>query len=245
MAAQPDTQPLYRQLKERIAARIETGDWPPGHRVPSENELVAETGASRMTVNRALRELADEGAIRRVRGAGSFVAERKPASDLMELPNIADEIAARGHRHAARVLNLARAAAARDEAARLGLRPKVSIYRSLIVHYEGDRPVQIEDRLVNPTLAPDYLAVDFTRETPNAYLTRVAPATAVENRIEAIAADPTIARRLGITTGAPCLAVDRRTWVGETVASVVRLTYPGARYRLSAGAPRSDAVAPL
>ncbi|MGY8794453.1 MAG: GntR family transcriptional regulator, partial [Woeseiales bacterium] len=53
--------PRYRQVKELIIRRISNGELRPRDRVPSENELVDSTGVSRMTANRALRELNDEG----------------------------------------------------------------------------------------------------------------------------------------------------------------------------------------
>ncbi len=93
--------PLYAGVKQMILDRIHSGEWPPKHRVPSENELVSELGVSKMTANRALRELATEGELVRIQGVGSFVAERKGYSALFEVRNIADEIAERGHAHEA------------------------------------------------------------------------------------------------------------------------------------------------
>ena len=79
---------------------IRSGAWAPGARVPSENELVESFGISRMTANRALRELTADGFLARVPGVGTFVREAAPArSSLVELSSIAEEIAARGHRH--------------------------------------------------------------------------------------------------------------------------------------------------
>ena len=64
-----------------------------------EAELVAQFGFSRMTINRALRELTDEGLLVRLQGVGTFVAEPKGQSALFEIRSIADEIAARNHQH--------------------------------------------------------------------------------------------------------------------------------------------------
>src|SRR6478752_6389022 len=105
--AQNDSAPLYVGVKQMILDRIQSGEWPPKFRVPSENELVAELGVSKMTANRALRELAAEGELVRIQGVGSFVAERKGYSPLFEVRNIADEIAERGHTHEATVIVLA------------------------------------------------------------------------------------------------------------------------------------------
>src|SRR4051794_19761134 len=98
--------PLYLGVKTMITARIQAGEWPPRHRIPSEHELVADLGVSRMTVNRALRELAQEGVLVRVQGLGTFVAEGKSQSNILDVKNIADEIAERGHKHGAQVVVL-------------------------------------------------------------------------------------------------------------------------------------------
>ena len=84
---------LYAQVKDHISRKIQDGTWPPGHRLPSEHELVAQFAISRMTANRALRELSEQGRIVRVAGVGSFVAENKPQSTLLQIANIASEIA--------------------------------------------------------------------------------------------------------------------------------------------------------
>jgi GntR family histidine utilization transcriptional repressor len=57
-----------------------------------------------------------------------------------------------------------------DLAEDFGVAPRSELYRSLIVHFENDRPVQLEDRYVSPALAPGYLDVDFSRTTPYEYL---------------------------------------------------------------------------
>src|SRR5689334_10104950 len=168
--AENDGGPLYAGVKQVILDRIRSGEWPPRHRVPSENELVVELGVSKMTANRALRELANEGELLRIQGVGSFVAERKGYSALFEVRNIADEIAERGHTHEATVIVLAEETASPEVADALELDIGAPVFHSLIVHSENGVPVQIEDRFVNPGAAPDYLAQDFSTLTPNAYL---------------------------------------------------------------------------
>ena len=61
------TRPLYRQIQDSILDKIRNGSWPPGEKVPSENTLVEDLGVSRMTINRALRELTQQGYLERVR----------------------------------------------------------------------------------------------------------------------------------------------------------------------------------
>ena len=157
-----------------IAQQIRSGAWPAHYRVPSESELVEELGFSRMTINRALRELTAEGLLVRMQGVGTFVAQPKARSALFAVNNIADEIAARNHRHHSRVIRLAEEPAGNEQALMLEIREGQPVFHSVIVHYEDDLPIQLEDRYVNVKLAPDYLKQDFTQGTPYEYLTRVA-----------------------------------------------------------------------
>ena len=96
--------PRYQQLKDSIIARISSGDLLPSDRVPSENELVETMNVSRMTANRALRELNDEGYVERIAGRGTFVSDYRSRSHLLEVHNIADEIERRGNVHSSLVL---------------------------------------------------------------------------------------------------------------------------------------------
>jgi len=224
--------PLYAGVKQMILGRISSGDWPPGHRIPSENELVAELGLSRMTINRALRELALDGLLTRVQGLGTFVAEGKARSSVFEVRNIAEEIAERGHAYGARVVVKDAARATPEMAEAIGLAIGAPVFHSLIVHLENDIPVQLEDRYVNPDLIPDYLAQDFTAVTPNSYLTSVIPWTEAVHQVEAVLPAAWEARLLGIARADPCLMIRRRTLSGERVVSSARLLMPGGRYRI-------------
>jgi len=232
--SESDASPLYAGVKQMILDRIHSGEWPPKFRVPSENELVSELGVSKMTANRALRELASEGELIRIQGVGSFVAERKGSSALLEVRNIAEEIAERGHHHEAVVVVLAQESASPDIADALELEIGAAVFHSLIVHSENGVPVQIEDRYVNPETAPAYLEQDFATLTPNAYLTETAPLSGSEHRVEATMPQAWECKLLTMLKTEPCLTIRRRTWSGRLVVSVARLVYPGHRHRLEA-----------
>src|ERR1700727_873408 len=143
-------QPLYLQVKQHIRTNIDSGRWGTSTRVPSENEIVREFGVSRMTANRALKELSDEGILVRIAGVGSFVADRHARSHPLEIRGIDEEIRQRGHLHRAEIVSLGRVRAGAGLAEDFGVGPRDELYRSLIVHFENDRPVQLEDRHVSP-----------------------------------------------------------------------------------------------
>lgn len=71
--------PKYAQLREALMAAIEDGYWAPGSRVPNEAMLASMTPYSLGTVQKAMRDLVQSGAVVRRRGEGTFVAERRAA----------------------------------------------------------------------------------------------------------------------------------------------------------------------
>jgi GntR family histidine utilization transcriptional repressor len=225
-------QPLYLQVKQVIADKVQSGLWPPETRIPSENALVEALGVSRMTINRALRELAAEGALVRLQGVGTYVARPRPQFALLEIRSIAYEIESRGGKHSSQVHLLQEEPATPETALALMLPAGAAVYHALLVHFDGDRPVQVADRYVNPAIAPEFLLQDFTAVTPNEYLMKVAPVTEVEHIIEAVLPHPRIYRLLALSKAVPCLLLHRKTWVGRTVATASRFTYPGSGFRL-------------
>ncbi|MGZ5206604.1 MAG: GntR family transcriptional regulator, partial [Caldimonas sp.] len=177
----------YARVKKFLRDGLAAGRWTPGALMPSEAELVAIFGVSRMTVNRALRELQAEGLVQRSQGVGTFAAQLYRVSSTLTIRDLHEEIEARGHRHHAEVHLKRKERAPRELAERLGLRAGAPVFHSLIVHHDNGVPLQCEDRYVNPACAPGYLGVDFTRTTPTHYLLEVAPLWQAQYTIEASA----------------------------------------------------------
>lgn len=227
--------PHYQRIKQSILRRIHSGELLANDRLPSEHEFVAEWGVSRMTVNRALRELTAEGVLTRVQGAGTYVAPERPQSTVLEIRDIRDDIAAAGQSHSALVVTLETAEAGADIAADLGLTADSPVYHSVIVHHADGRPVQLEDRFINPVAAPGYMEQDFTRITPTEYLMRSCPVTAFDHVIEAVVPSAAERRLLKMPKGEPCLALLRTTWSGGTCATRTRMLHPGSRHVLRSG----------
>ncbi|HEY4253313.1 MAG TPA: histidine utilization repressor [Roseomonas sp.] len=222
--------PAYQQIKDYVLDRIQSGGWREGAMISSEEEMTRQFSVSRMTVNRALRELTAEQVLHRVQGLGTFVAQRKYQSTVVEIRNIAAEITARGNAHSATVLRMQPVQADAATAGEFDIARRTRLFHSVILHRENGAPVQIEDRHVNPKLFPDYMTQDFTRTTPNEYLTATAPIQKVEFRVEALMPDATLRGQLAMEAGTPCLVLHRRTWSFGQVATVANLWHPGSRY---------------
>ena len=222
--------PAYEQVKAFIKGHISSGQWRPGDPVPSESVLAQQFAVARMTVNRALRELAAEGLVTRIQGSGTRVAELHRISSRLTIRDIHEEVAERGHVHTTRVLLVAQEKAGTDLAQSLGLQPGDKVFHTILTHLENGVPIQYEDRYVNPAAAPDYIGLDFTQTTPTHHLLACAPLTEASYNIEACLPTVQEAKELGIKRAEPCLAMMRRTVSGAHVASVARLVYPGTRY---------------
>ncbi|SFD74187.1 histidine utilization repressor [Massilia yuzhufengensis] len=222
-----DSTPIFQRIKDYLLGEIAAGRWKEGELVPSEQALVRQFGVSRMTVNRAVRELTAEQVLTRRQGSGTYVAPQKYQATLVEIRNIADEIRSRGRIHRSELLLLAEEPASDELAAEFELAPGTPLYHSAIVHFENDVPIQVEDRWVNPACAPHYLEQDFSTITPNEHLMAAAPLQGATYGIEAQPAPAAVAAMLAIGESQPCLVLHRRTTSGDRVASVATMWHPG------------------
>lgn len=222
----------YAQVKQFLKEGLSEKRWAPGALMPSEAELVAQFGVSRVTVTRALRELQAEGLVNRLQGVGTFAAHLARMSSTLSIRDLREEIAARGHRHHTAVHVAKKERATAEVAGRFRLAPGAPIFHTLIVHFENDVALRCEDRYVNPACAPDYLSVDFTQLTPTQYLLQVAPLWEAHYSIEASVPTAQEARLLKIRPNEPCLVITRGTERGGVTITQARLVHPGSRYTL-------------
>jgi GntR family histidine utilization transcriptional repressor len=228
--------PLYAQLQQHVLQNIRSGAWRPGERVPSEHELVRKFKVSRMTANRALRELTGSGVLARIAGVGTFVGDFKAAAHPLQIRNIAQEISERGHRHRAQLLLLERISPPEAVRRALGITTAgPGIFHSLIVHFEDEIALQVEDRYVNPLIAPDYLSADFAQLTPHEYLMEVAPLQRVEHVVRAMQPAARIRALLKLRPREPALLIERITWSRAVPASFALLYHPASRFELRGG----------
>lgn len=222
----------YARVKQYLKDGLARDRWAAGAPMPSESELVAQFGVSRMTVSRALRELQSEGLVDRMQGVGTFAARAPRASSTLSIRDVHEEVTSRGHRHRAEVLLSRKERATADLARRFRLAAGSTLFHTLIVHLENDVPIQSEDRYVNPACAPGYLDADFARITPTQYLLQVAPLWEAHYTVEARLPSPEEARRLAIGRREPCLVISRRTERLGVPITQVTLVHPGSRYVL-------------
>jgi len=228
-----NSSPRYIQIQDFIHEKINSHVWLPGSKIPTELELTKQFNVSRMTVNKAIRDLVNKGLLERTPRLGTFVCHKKAESSLNYIRNIADEINQRGKTYSNKILSQVTIEADDEIAMRLGVKLETPIFFSEIIHFEDDVALQLELRWVNPQFAPHYIEQDFTLATPNEYLTKNCPLSSIEHTVEAVIAAAEIQNNLGLSATQPCLLLNRRTWSKQDLISVALLYHPADKYKLS------------
>lgn len=225
--------PLYHRIKLSVLAQIRSGELKPGDRVGSENELGAHFGASRPTVQRALRDLVSEGLLRRVQGSGTFVTPPGSNFSLLEVHDLGDQIRARGGEPRSEVLIQRRRAADPEVIELLELDPGADIFHAVILQASDGVPVAHEERFARVDVFTDFLEQDFSATSVFAYLSSRSVLEEIENVVRAIHPDRRLAQLLEVDPGEPCLHLQRRNWWQGRAVTLTRITYAGGRQALA------------
>jgi GntR family histidine utilization transcriptional repressor len=225
---------LHQRILADITERIMSGSWAPGHRIPFEHELAAEYACSRMTVNKALSQLARAGLIERRRRSGSFVLRPKSQAAILEIHDIRTEVEALGLPYRFELIARQLRTSAEEDRARLGLSGPARVAELVCLHFAGARPFCHENRLINLETVPEAEAEPFDAASPGPWLVGRIPWSVAEHRIRATGADTDIAAALGIAKRSPCLVVARQTWSADMAVTHVRFTYAGDSHTLIA-----------
>ncbi len=225
---------LERRIRGDLEAAIRNGDWPPGHRLPTEAALMAQYGCARMTVSKAISALAAGGLVTRNKKAGTVVARPHVVTAVLEIPDIAAVIAARGEAYEYRLRSRQIGAPSPDDAEQRALGAEGPILALEGLHLAAGEPFALESRIIDLAAAPGAGDVDFSKQAPGSWLLHHVPWTQARHRITAVAADPATARRLGVPQRTALLQVERWTWRASQGVTFVRQLFPGDRYDLVA-----------
>lgn len=208
----------YQDIKENVLNRIRQNVWPPGANLPGEIDLAEEFGCARATVNRAMRELVDEGILERKRKAGTRVKASPTHNARFSIPLIREEIVETGADYRYALVE-------REVIAAPGwLRAQVKIARGgkvlhlRCMHFASNKPYQLEDRWINLTSIPQACDQDFEVIGPNEWLVREVPFSEAELTFSATNATQEIADFLDQSVGDAVFTIERTTWLnGENI----------------------------
>lgn len=232
--------PAYQRIKSAILANIHAGIWTAGSAIPTEMALTEQFGVSRMTVNRALKELTDERVLERRQGSGTFVAQQKFNHTFIEVRNIAKDIADGQHTYRAEVrlhtlFDADQLALQHSMLARAFFGETLSANDALcqvdIVHWSDSTPIQYEERWVNHTLVPAFYQQDFSQVNTSDYLIAHVPLESGEYTIFAKNPPDHVRVALHMTDDEPALLLTRKTHSHGKVVTVVNMWHAGSRYQ--------------
>lgn len=227
---------LHDRIVTDLRERIVRGAWPAGHRIPFETDLAEDFGVSRMTMNKALAQLAREGFLERRRRLGTVVRAPRVQSAVVEIADIGEEIRALGRTYGHRLL--ARTVREATAADRERLLPDDNAaFRVLAIealHLADGLPFCHEARVIHLGSVPAAEAADFAQVPAGAWLLRQVPWSRAEHVIRAVGAAGAVAAALNLKPGAPCLEIARRTQLEGRPVTQARLTYPGDSHQLIA-----------
>lgn len=244
--------PAYQRIKNAILDNIHSGKWQAGNAISTEMALAEEFGVSRMTVNRALKELSEERVLERRQGSGTFVAQQQFNHTFVEVRNIAQDLKSANRDYQARVVSkrCITAAMLNDELRRkFGLEKVVEtselkegksidseaavLYEVKIIHFADGLPIQFEERWVDALKVPKFIEQDFSMVNTSDYLIAKSPLERGSYTIRALAAPDEIAALLQIAPQSPTLVLRRQTYSAGQVLTLVKMWHAGERYQFS------------
>lgn len=205
--------PYYMQIKEHLQSSIERNEYPVGHKLPSESELMRLFGVSRITVRQAIESLTQGGYVEKKQGKGAFVSQAKAAQEPNVIASWTELMRARGLRPETRAFSCSEIPATERLAETLQIKAFEPVYCLESLRYCNGEPVCIMKNYIPVKTAPGLIQKDQIRSgiysvLENDYGLRLA--TAVE-AIEARPAGSREAELLHIRRGSPVLIVQRVT----------------------------------
>ncbi|MBH0096827.1 UTRA domain-containing protein [Psychrobacter sp. NZS113] len=242
------TIPAYQRIKNAILDNIHSGKWQAGNAISTEMALAEEFGVSRMTVNRALKELSEERVLERRQGSGTFVAQQQFNHTFVEVRNIAEDLKSANRDYRAEVVSK-RAITAdmlddelrRDFAINTidssfdtdGSSEASILYEVKIIHFADGQPIQFEERWVDANKVPEFIEQDFSVVNTSDYLIAKSPLERGSYTIRALAAPDEIANFLQVAPQSPTLVLCRQTYSAGQVVTFVKMWHAGDRYQFA------------
>ena len=242
--------PAYQLIKNAILDNIHSGKWQAGNAISTEMALAEEFGVSRMTVNRALKELSEERVLERRQGSGTFVAQQQFNHTFVEVRNIAQDLKSANRDYQAQVVSKRAITASMLDDEMRGkfdldtavvssdsedtcISEIAVLYEVKIVHFADGQPIQFEERWVDAKKVPQFLEQDFSVVNTSDYLIAKSPLERGSYTIRAVAAPDEIANALQVAPQSPTLVLRRQTYSAGRVLTFVKMWHAGDRYQFT------------
>lgn len=233
--------PLYAQVEQALTARMENG-LHPGDRLPTEDELIREFGVSRITVRRAVQNLATHGLVETKPGRGTFVAAPRIRQPLTELSGFVEDMEAHGLDATARVVSVEDVPAPAEVRAALELPLGSAVTFIERVRLANGHPVSFDRTYLVPELGHLVAQDDLENEPIFTLLEQRHDTPLVEAAyaLQAVAAEPDVAAALEVPTGSPVFRIERTSYThGQRPVDFEVLHYRGDTITFTTRLPRN------
>ncbi len=232
MTAQDDETPAahrkpvgFQEIRDEVIDRIQTRVWPQGALLPTELELAAEFGCARATVNRALRELAEQGIVTRKRKGGTRVASTPVKQAKLAITVVRQTIEEMNAAYRYALVSRSLVDCPPWLQARTGIPEGGQVLHLQCMHHADNRPFQFEERWINVAAVPHVAGENFQDIGPNEWLLAEVPFSDAEICFSAVPATGTLADFLAVPAGAPLFQMERTTWFRKNPVTFVRMTF--------------------
>ncbi|WP_209508294.1 MULTISPECIES: GntR family transcriptional regulator [unclassified Ruegeria] len=215
----------FQDIRDEVLNRIQTRIWPQGSLLPTELELAAEFGCARATVNRALRELADQGIVTRKRKGGTRVVTTPVKQARLPIAVVRQTIEDMNAEYRYALVSRTLIDCPAWLQAKLGLPEGTQILHLRCMHHADNRPFQYEERWINTAAVPHVMDEDFLSTGPNEWLLAEVPFSNAEIAFSAIPATGPLQDFLSVPPGTPLFQLERTTWFRNTPVTFVRMTF--------------------
>ena len=229
-----------------LSAEIASGTLHAWSRLPNEEELVKQYGVSRTTVRQTVQNLVRRGLVEIRRGKGTFVLEPKITQELTQLSGFVEDMHSLGRHASARVLGKATVPASQSVARHLAIPAGTPAIRIQRVRLADNSPLSFDETWLPREIGERIIENDLETEPIFSLLEQKyeTPLLEAEYRLEAVSADPTVARALGIAAASPIFLIERTSYTtGHQPVDYEKLYYRGDRVRFVtrlARQPRTD-----
>ncbi|HEY3310029.1 MAG TPA: GntR family transcriptional regulator [Anaerolineales bacterium] len=236
MNSNRDFTPLYFRIKQQLLDQLAVGKIKPGDMLPSEAQLSAQYGVSRITIRRALKELIQQGILYTLQGKGTFAAH-VPIREISGFRSFSEDIRSKGFLPSSKLLRLEKVPADETVAARLRIEPGEPVYILQRIRLADEQPVAFETAYLPARLFPNLDRYDLSQSLYQVLREQydVFPAWA-DAEIQASPATQEVATALGMRVGEPVLTAHRLSYTESfNMVEYVVSVYSGSRFTFYTG----------
>ena len=221
---------IFQTVRSSLIHAVNSGDLKIGEKLPTEADLASFFNASRPTINKVLRSLAQDGFLETRKRGGTIVLA--PRGVNLSIKEISDHVAAIGKSYRFTLENYNKSQCGDGGINWPDVFEGTAVLELECIHFSNDIPIQHEKRLINLDLAPEANSIDFSSMSPGRWLKNYIPFPNVLQELGAVGAGASLSELLRVRRTTPCIGVRQIIKKGDEFISLAELTSPAGRFQI-------------